>query len=262
MPDRDKLTKEIVAHPDDDDLRLAYADALGNDPRAELIRTQIAMAREWRQHGKTPHYYKLFGREQGLLERHGREWGRHLADLAQHWRFRRGFVEQVTMEVGVFLQRANELYAQAPIRHLNLKGAKDVAAALFASPLLSRIRSLGLRDNHLGDGQVAQLANSPHLGELRWLDLSFNEIGMAGLESLAASNHLPRLLYLEFAENRVEDPVPSPGGVDWDGSVQDMNVPPLGLELQKRYGPRPWLRWVFLNTRDTPPSREEISESS
>ena len=47
MTDREALFRAILDNPDDDTLRLIYADALeeeGNDRRAEFIRSQVQLA--------------------------------------------------------------------------------------------------------------------------------------------------------------------------------------------------------------------------
>jgi len=149
----------------------------------------------------------------------------------------------------------DDLYRRAPVRHLDVRGAQPAAWALFSSPSLARIRSLALKQNDLGDAEVKLLADSPHLGELYWLDLSWNKIGLAGVEALAASTALPRLGWVALAQNPVENPVPRPGGVDYDGAIMDMEIPKLGLELQRKYGKRDWLSSAYHTTSDYPPDR-------
>jgi hypothetical protein len=148
--------------------------------------------------------------------------------------FFRGFVELVELDAAKFLETAAELYRRAPIRHLILTGVRPVAAALFASPQLRRILSLGLLRNNLGDAEVAILARSPHLGRLTWLDLTLNSVGSAGVEALAASPDLPRLGYVGLRSNPVDDPTPTHA----DGYDQ---TSPAARALMTKYGPRDWL---------------------
>jgi uncharacterized protein (TIGR02996 family) len=75
------LEDAIAAEPDDPAPRLVYADWLeenGEEARAELIRTQVALADT-----KTParRHKKLFERQEALLEEHARRW---LGDLAPY----------------------------------------------------------------------------------------------------------------------------------------------------------------------------------
>ena len=81
----------IIASPDDDALRLAYADYLDErgDPRGEFIRIQIDLAR-------LPEGDKrrevLEARERQVLMEHEDEFIGPFRSPLLHWRFRRGFV--------------------------------------------------------------------------------------------------------------------------------------------------------------------------
>jgi len=224
----------VIAAPTEDEPRLAYADAVAaSDPeRAELIRIQVALAR-----ARQAHVMPAAGavsQEHALLRARAATWGADLAPLVDKLQFLRGFPEVVTLDAAAFLERADELYRRAPILHLDLTGVTAVAARLFASPQLARIRSLRLNGNRLGDAEVALLAASPHLGNLAWLDLGSNQIGAAGLEALAASQALPKLGYVGFAFNAVEDPTPRHAD-EYDATSAE------GKRLQAAYGPRAWL---------------------
>jgi uncharacterized protein (TIGR02996 family) len=236
MANLDALHDAVVADPESDAPRLAYADAIAaTDPaRADLIRTQIRLA-QWRRAGQSPPEAGDAEIRAGTLIRaHGATWAANIKPLADSWQFLRGFVELVALDAGAFLMRARDLYRRAPVLHLDLTNARPVFAELMASPALERIHSLKLRDQQLGDTEARALAASPRLGKLAWLDLSDNQIGMEGFEALVASRHLPRLGYLGFRDNRIPDPTPQHAD-EYDADSA------LALELQKKHGARPWL---------------------
>jgi uncharacterized protein (TIGR02996 family) len=236
----DGLAAAVIADPAGDAPRVAYADAIGvSDPeRAELIRLQLAMASA-RRHGKYATQAQK-ERAKALIAKHGKAWAGRIADRVRAYEFSRGFVEHVTMPAADFLAFADELFRVAPIRHLTLVYAKGQTAKIAASPALARLVSLHLPSNDLGDDDVAALVASPHLGGLSLLDLAKNAIGRAGAEAIVAAPALAKLRHLDFRGNKI-DLVPRAAGVDYDGSVQDVEVPPLATELQSRYGRRAYL---------------------
>ena len=247
MPDLAALMQAVVDAPTEDAPRAAYARAVATtDPeRAELIDIQLELARADRAHTHTPP--KLSNRTAILLHAHGARWTAGVQPLVDGWVFLRGFVEEVKLDAARFLAVAPELYHRAPVLHLDLTGVKPVAAELFRSPYLARIQSLDLRHNGLGDEEVAALAASAHLANLAWLKLNNNKIGAAGLEALAASRNLPRLGYVGLRANAIPDPTPQHAD-EYDATS------PVGEELQRKYGPRPWLdarpRWQWPPPRD------------
>jgi hypothetical protein len=247
VPDLAALMQAVVDAPTEDAPRAAYARAVAaTDPeRAELIDIQLELARADRAHTGPPP--GLSNRQVVLLRTHGARWAADVQPLVDKWQFLRGFPEVVTLDAARFLTVAPELYRRAPVLHLDLTGVKPVATELFQSPHLDRIRSLSLLHNGIGDAELAALAASPHLGNLAWLQLSNNKIGAAGLEALAASRNLPRLGYVGFATNAIPDPTPHHAD-EYDATS------PVAEELQRKYGPRPWLdarpRWQWPPARD------------
>ena len=237
----------VVDAPTEDAPRATYARAVAStDPeRAELIDIQLELARADRAHIDTPP--ELSNRKVILLRKHGARWAADVQPLVDGWVFLRGFIEYVKLDAARFLTVAPELYCRAPVLHLDLTGVNPVATELFRSRHLARIRSLSLLRNGLGDPEVAMLAASLHLGNLWWLNLSLNKIGAAGLEVLAASRNLPRLGYVGFRANAIPDPTPQHAD-EWDATSA------VGEELQRKYGPRPWLdahrRWQWPPPRD------------
>src|SRR3954466_9886952 len=165
MAPLEALHAAVIAAPDDEDARLAYAQAVAaTDPeRAELIRLQIDLTGWRRARIAPPEMTAADQRVQVLLERHGHRWSADVAPLVDGVAFFRGFVEQVQLDASRFLSTAPRLYQTAPILHLDLTGVKPVAEELFASPLLDRIHTLELMRNELGDAEAQLIATSPHL---------------------------------------------------------------------------------------------------
>lgn len=230
------LAMEVVSRPADEDVREAYAVAVeASDPaRAELIRLQLVMARCRRTAIDS---YPALLRAGDLIREHHERWAQPVAQYVNGYDFLRGFVERVTVDAEWFLESADELYAMAPILHLDLTDAMLVRDELFRSEWLDRIVSISLRSNQLDDAAAVALAASPYLRHLEWLDLSANQIGDTGLEALAASENLPRLGYLRFERNATADPTPQHSD-EYDATSA------VAGALQERYGHRAWLEAV------------------
>src|SRR4051794_29267061 len=114
------LLQAICENPDDDGLRLVYADweeEHGRPERAEFIRVQIALASAAPDDACRG---DLEARELRLLTGHRKEWAGGLRDWVRDWEFRRGFVEAVTLDAGGFLRRADDLFARVPLQGLHL----------------------------------------------------------------------------------------------------------------------------------------------
>ena len=226
----------ILSAPLDEAPRLAYATALGGDPRAEFIRIQLSN----RSTEPTP-------RERELLIAHRAAWMAPVVPLVQVADLARGFVQFASMTADQWLKNAARLFTLAPILDVHLTDAQG-RPEIYGIPELSRLRSLDLSHNALSDADAIALAGSPHAHGLRWLNLTNNQIGRPGLHALAASPNLPSLRWLGFAYNAAPDPVPSPQ-MDY-GVIGAVEVPAIRAELIARSGPKPWLE--ARNTDTTP----------
>jgi uncharacterized protein (TIGR02996 family) len=231
MSDDAPFLQAVLADPDDDGCRLVYADWLEErgDPRGELIRVQVELARLPAADARRP---ELQDRERRLLAQHQAAWAEPLRGLVRKWTFRRGFIEQVTVEAEQFLAGADRLFRLAPVRHVRFQNAAGSLNALAACPDLARLATLDLRENalqdehlevltasphlvrlanlrlgfnHLGDGAAHFLATFFFLGSLATLDLYGNEIGPQGAQSLASSAHLSGLRTLILGSNDLGD---------------------------------------------------------
>ena len=167
MPSDDAaLLRAVLADPDEDAPRMAFAAALDSSPdpadrdRAEFIRTQIELANLAPADFKWP---ALALRERSLLARHRRAWEKPLRDRLRPpfsalgrwlgsylfgtggtWAFRRGFVENILAPAPKFLVEDAVLLAHAPIRRVVLAHASEYVPTLAADPRFDALKSLHL----------------------------------------------------------------------------------------------------------------------
>ncbi len=237
-----QLYARILAEPDDDGLRLAYADAAEPEypDYARLIRLQVRYTLD-RQAGVAWAPARLA--EMNRLERRYHhevvpaEMRRH---LVEDWHVRRGFVEAAAMKAGPFIEGAGHLMAEVPLRMLYLTGEADERIdELAALPELARLRGLSFWGNPIGDDGLRRLLASPYLTGLRWLSLDNTGVTLAGIEALADSGALPELRYLR-ADRRLR--LNATPGYDYDGTLVSVDEPYRAMELAQRYD-RAWLRW-------------------
>jgi uncharacterized protein (TIGR02996 family) len=199
------LLADILESPDDDGLRLVYADWLedhGDEPRAEFIRVQVELAR-LDEHD--PRHRELTRRELHLLSEHRHRWWQELPDwarsddlVAPFFAIHRGFVREVSADTAALVARADELWQRFPIQAIHLTGAAGRCGALAACPDLARLRELDLHGNGLGSAEVCAIVSSPNLANLERLDLSENGVGDVGARALAEATQLARLTFLDL----------------------------------------------------------------
>jgi uncharacterized protein (TIGR02996 family) len=261
MSELDRLHAEVVKNPAPDAPRVAYADAVAaTDPdRAELVRVQLQLLHSRRKGEPALARADAYTRQDVLLDRHKDAWGRPITAVpgVQFLRFLRGFVEQVRMTARDFLAHGAEVYARAPILHLDLVELAPLAREVFGSPLLGRIHSLRLTRNKLDDAAAESLAASPHLGNLRWLDLTYNQITQRGLDAICASTNLPALRFVDLGDNIVDDPTPRIGETDvMTNAIVRVEIPQAARALEARFGKRPWLSYESAGT--FPPERDQF----
>jgi uncharacterized protein (TIGR02996 family) len=155
----DALVQSVLANPTDDLPRLVLADWLdehGQPERAEFIRVQCELTREYPQHAKRPDLAaeewhrgdaeaagdcsgcRLLAREKELWSRMrsidlsglgpiaGPLWATALGVLHNPWALaplavvRRGFVDEVFVPIRVFVAQAGRLFAAHPVRAVRL----------------------------------------------------------------------------------------------------------------------------------------------
>ncbi len=208
--------RAVIENPDDDNLRLVYADYLeesGRQERAAFIRVQCELASLPADDPRRP---ALEARDEALLKEHAKEWAGPLPAFVNRRWFRRGFVEGVEVEAEAFLAHAPELLASAPIREIQLASQWDQAGQalrrLSECPFLSRLKAirLGFGCYQVGDDDLRTLASLPPLLE-RLDSLSVVEcfVSPVGMTPLLMSPRLLRLrdLWLSECDFRGEEGV-------------------------------------------------------
>lgn len=240
-PDELRQLAPVLAEPDEDAPRLAFADwcERRQDPRAEFIRLQIRGAA--RQHRGDVAALEAQGEADRLLARYGDRWTRFMRPFARGAQFYRGFIMLVTDSAAEFLHDAEQIFALAPVQQLDVTAVDVALPRLLESPHLRNLRGLCLRGARLGDDGARRLAEAKHLSELRFLDLGNNGIGMAGVEALVQSPILKKLAIVHFDGNLV-DLSPSLG-ID-QGVVVDWSPSAAAQALIQQHGTRTWLDYV------------------
>jgi uncharacterized protein (TIGR02996 family) len=200
----------IRESPDDDLHRLVYADWLddhGDSDRAEFIRIQcrLDMLSEY-----DPARDELEIRERELLAQHERTWVGELPEGVCGWRFRRGFIEEVTLPPHVFVRDWEQLVARHPMMALRFPpGQYDFPAAeLAACPGLEHLSGLEMGGCGLGelDKGVEQFLTSPRLHRLRRLGVAENGLCYVGGGYLANNAALAWLEELDFSSGGLDEP--------------------------------------------------------
>jgi uncharacterized protein (TIGR02996 family) len=213
----DGFLEAILAEPDDDAHRLVYADWLdehGDADRAEFIRLQVEAARlpVWSARRR-----ELAGREGELLQAHEREWAAPVGGQVDRWRFRRGFVEKVTLSAVDFLRRGEQLFAAAPVRRINLHhvGAlpdlvvHDAPAQRRLLALLNRVAELEVSTGDFNYRLAGSLARERFTLRFPYL-LGDRLLALRDLQALPRllALHLGRMPLTETAvEALVESPI-------------------------------------------------------
>jgi uncharacterized protein (TIGR02996 family) len=214
-----RLLDVILADPDADAPRLAYADwaeKQGERDRARLIRQQIE---EFHRRGRGGRGEK---NRVGNTERVFNPVSLSLlcapsAPSAVNSAFlsrisakdlvvRRGFVEGMSLSGRAFISLGGDLLRLTPLREVRLVAVQPYIGELAGCPHLAKLRRLDLSGNRIGAAGVRKLAESAFLGGLRELGLSANDPGSEGLASLVAAPWRENLDVLELAENGIGAP--------------------------------------------------------
>lgn len=119
MTPDEAFLEAILEAPDDDTPRLIYADWLEEhgDPRGEFIRLQCWLASKAED---DPFRSELAARERKLLVEHEADWLGPLHSLLKRWTFRRGFLDDVTLAAGLYLDHADALHRVRTLRRIEV----------------------------------------------------------------------------------------------------------------------------------------------
>lgn len=179
--EREALLAAVLAAPDDDAPRLAWADAVGGGLGA-LVRAQCALARTGRGDAARA---ALEAEEGRLFAEHGGEvaWpgvGERGVGVV------RGFVEHIVVDARSFVARGAALQ-RTVVRSVRLEGVRGVLDEVLACPWLARIEALDVGGAFLTNLDAEKIAAAATLARLRSLDVSRNDLDDVGVAHLADS---------------------------------------------------------------------------
>jgi hypothetical protein len=115
------------------------------------------------------------------------EWTAPLHGIVQRARFVRGFVERVTLLPEGFIQRGEELFRLAPVRHVIITDPGQQVAAIAKCSWLASVETLEFRT--LARATIAALVPSEHLSQLTGLILRFS--GLDDFEAMFFAETAP-----------------------------------------------------------------------
>lgn len=221
------LFAAIVEAPDDDDPRLVWADAVGNE-RGELVVLQCRLAREDLAPAE---HAAIDDRVRTLLEAHGPAWSGFAEEPAvTRCLFRRGFVEAVEVNVtempwmrvfdiaplatGLELRGLTQMIDHRPSSHAAGLDPIALVAGVFAQPAFDRVRAIGFdgvaRYETYGDDEWSNewtsradellelIARTGRLAGIRALAIR-DPFTPRGMHELLSSNALASLEMLLFS---------------------------------------------------------------
>lgn len=182
------LIADIIENPDDDRLRLIYADWLedgGHHERAEFIRLDLAKERGG------PLAPEDRERRRKLYQEHHQRWSSDIDRLVRRRVYRRGLVESVYLSGEQYCRGASALGRLAPVREVSFCDPVE-PRRVASTPAPACLSSLNLTGCVLPPGSLLDLAGSSHLAGLVSLEMS-GRIDLPGLRSLLASPALSGL---------------------------------------------------------------------
>jgi uncharacterized protein (TIGR02996 family) len=203
-PGYEPFLRAICASPEDDTVRLVYADWLaenGDEDRAEFIRLQVAISNSSEMAGEQ------VTRADELRKKNEKLWKSELPRLPGiEWAsyFWRGFVSGVTVDTGKWLiQQREQIFQTAPIQSLVLNDAGlATLQRVLEVPEIEHLTTLTLQHCRIREGEWKALTDCPRLTRLkalrfaavflgysRWVAIFSDEDARAFVET----PHLPRL---------------------------------------------------------------------
>jgi uncharacterized protein (TIGR02996 family) len=215
--DRSAFLEAIRARPEDDELRLVFADWLeehGKDEWARVIRYQIRRLRPdpdglerngvWLAHTLLA---AAFGTQPPDVDRLRAEMDYPVPFKAEQ--LDRGLVARLPIDAADFLEVGPALAAWGPVPCVGLTHVTPHLDALARCPALAaegdRTFRLVLEGMSVGDGGMARLAARPELARCDVLWLKSNGITGHGAQVLASCPTLARLAGLDLSDNHLGD---------------------------------------------------------
>jgi uncharacterized protein (TIGR02996 family) len=209
--------KAILDNPDDDAVRLVYADWLeeqGNPDRAEFIRLQINFAKSWftRFTGMSVQEVRPdpdSKRMDKLERKFNKQWTKEITHFGGvvwwMWRGMPGLLDVIEWQR---LQKsAARLFADGPVEYLFFRRlTREAGRWLGKSPYLAQIRVLDFAWGNSWDPEgLEALLDSDNLVHLRVLDFHKASCGDWLAETLAKARHLTGLQLLDLSDYGVGD---------------------------------------------------------
>ncbi len=206
MDEEHKLRQEIAADPDNDTLRLAFANWLDDHEqpgRAKFIRVQISLANQKDEINGRPWTDELQSeytkREEDLRHQYGDVLRKELEPIRSIGfataDFERGFPEALHLSnPKKQLPALATLGETSTVRTLWLREKQLDDDDLKYLPALPQLKELDLAQTQIGDPAMVHLTTLSHLKKL---DLSDTYVTDDGLRTLAQSPHLSADLQLE-----------------------------------------------------------------
>lgn len=227
---RQALLHAIIADPDDDAVRLVYADwleehgAAADRDRAQLIRLQI----ELEQVEDDARRSAILSECEGLIDRNWQEWSHSFQTEktgAGYYKatYKRGFLPRMCLDdedltdsaldvllahepITKFFMRRIDGFPDAVarwkhlprIRELSFSGGGDNVKSLLRSPLLTGLQIFE-GSNALDEEDVALIASDPRFAGLSRLEIGFNDLPDRAVAVIAQSQTLSNLTAFSFS---------------------------------------------------------------
>jgi uncharacterized protein (TIGR02996 family) len=225
VPDEQGFIAAIAESPDDDALRLIFADWLeenGDPVRAQFIRVQCELAR---LNPADARYPELHVRQLEMLAERERDWLGEWSERLVRWEFRRGLLHGVTITPEPFVAHGSDLVSRHPVERfafVNEEGeslpAEDVRRVVDA-PAMAAVRAIeaaGCRADEphwdmyggwiLTNDWLQNLASARHVARLEELNLTGgNRLGRDRIdphvwEVFCRAPHLRTLRHLDLTD--------------------------------------------------------------
>ena len=215
------LIRGIIAHRDDHERYLVYADYLTDQGNSQGDYIRTCVRREQAEPNSTQRA-DLEAAAAELLAADSEQWFRPLFDIGlrpilsigpkklyfpDQWVGPEGATDRIEIErPGLLPGAADRLFAAAPmLRKLTFaEGHLDVSG-LARVRQLDQIDEIVLGDNYPDEYALGQFLRSKHLSGLRRLQLSLSGAGMLGWQVLAESPAFPRLTELDVQQRTIVD---------------------------------------------------------
>jgi uncharacterized protein (TIGR02996 family) len=219
-----ELLGAILAHPEEDTPRRMYADWLeeqggeSNTARAEYIRLEIALVRDFPGNRWSAKRVAAGKRPRELFAKHCREWypelfGRKniLRGTKGYPQMRRGFPHQLSAQAGPLLGVMERVLQVAPITSAEFRSKDtDIVYRVCAAPWSARLRKISFSAYDQPPTSWNALADAEHFGELEELVPYGGGFSPDTAERIANANRFPKLKRFVFAPASTAETVTKP----------------------------------------------------